>query len=65
MPRELAGACQREGYTVRAIMSPTVPAGKERVRVCLHAGNTVEEIDGLIEVIEAWLLQTEKKTARL
>ncbi|KAL4781326.1 pyridoxal phosphate-dependent transferase [Aspergillus varians] len=65
VPRELASACQREGYTVRAIMSPTVPAGKERVRVCLHAGNTMEEIDGLIEAIERWLHQTEKKTARL
>ncbi|KAL4872131.1 hypothetical protein BDV12DRAFT_7036 [Aspergillus spectabilis] len=65
VPRQLASFCQQEGYTVRAIMSPTVPAGKERVRVCLHAGNTIEEIDGLIETIMMWLQQTEKKTARL
>ncbi|KAL4917671.1 pyridoxal phosphate-dependent transferase [Aspergillus aurantiobrunneus] len=65
VPRELASICQREGYTVRAIMSPTVPEGKERVRVCLHAGNTMEEIDGLIKVIETWLHQAGKKTARL
>ncbi|KAF7174987.1 hypothetical protein CNMCM7691_005455 [Aspergillus felis] len=45
-PRQLAAACQQKGFVVRAIMAPTVPAGRERVRVCLHAGNTVEEIDG-------------------
>ena len=48
-------------------MSPTVPKGKERVRVCLHAGNTVEEIDGLVETILAWLngRESEKRVARL
>ncbi|KKK12788.1 hypothetical protein P175DRAFT_0503641 [Aspergillus ochraceoroseus IBT 24754] len=65
VPRQLASACQQEGYIVRAIMPPTVPAGKERVRVCLHSGNSVEEIDGLIETIETWLHQSEKKAARL
>ncbi|KAL2871392.1 aminotransferase class I/II-fold pyridoxal phosphate-dependent enzyme [Aspergillus lucknowensis] len=65
VPRRLASFCQQQGYIVRAIMSPTVPEGKERVRVCLHAGNTVEEIDGLIETIEMWLHQMERKAARL
>ncbi|KAL4883992.1 pyridoxal phosphate-dependent transferase [Aspergillus karnatakaensis] len=65
VPRQLASFCQQQGFTVRAIMSPTVPAGKERVRVCLHAGNTVAEIDGLIETIATWLQQTEKKISRL
>ncbi|KAL2841429.1 pyridoxal phosphate-dependent transferase [Aspergillus pseudoustus] len=65
VPRQLASVCQQEGYIVRAIMPPTVPVGRERVRVCLHAGNTMEEIDGLIKTIETWLQQTEKKTARL
>ncbi|KAL4967418.1 aminotransferase class I/II-fold pyridoxal phosphate-dependent enzyme [Aspergillus stella-maris] len=64
VPRQLAGFCQQEGYTVRAIMPPTVPEGQERVRVCLHAANTTQEIDGLIGVIDKWLHQTEKK-ARL
>ncbi|KAL4995828.1 pyridoxal phosphate-dependent transferase [Aspergillus recurvatus] len=65
VPRELASVCQERGYTVRAIMPPTVPAGRERVRVCLHAGNTVEEIDGLIGTIATWLHQMEKREARL
>jgi hypothetical protein len=38
---------------VRAVVPPTVPT--RRVRICLHAGNTREEIDGLVERIDLWL----------
>ena len=54
-PRELASFCQRAGFVVRAIMPPTIPEGKERVRVCLHAGNTEEEIDSLVRTVQSWL----------
>ncbi|EAW08756.1 aminotransferase class I/II-fold pyridoxal phosphate-dependent enzyme [Aspergillus clavatus NRRL 1] len=65
-PRQLAAACQGKGFVVRAIMAPTVPAGKERVRLCLHAGNTSEEIDGLIDTFKLWLSQnSDKRAARL
>lgn len=60
-PRGLATACQRKGFIVRAIMPPTVPAGKERVRVCLHAGNTTKEIDDFLKVVQEWAAQ--KKAA--
>ncbi|PYH48130.1 aminotransferase class I/II-fold pyridoxal phosphate-dependent enzyme [Aspergillus saccharolyticus JOP 1030-1] len=70
LPRRLAAACQAKGYVVRPILPPTVPAGQERVRVCLHAGNTEEEIDGLVEVISEWLAEMQEvqpvaKVARL
>ncbi len=35
----------------KAIKSPTVKLGTERVRICLHAFNTKEEIDLLLSVI--------------
>jgi 8-amino-7-oxononanoate synthase len=35
----------------KAIKSPTVKSGTERVRICLHAFNTKEEIDLLLSVI--------------
>ena len=54
-PRQLAEACQRAGFVVRAIMAPTVPQGQERVRLCVHAGNTVEEVDGLVATIRRWM----------
>lgn len=50
-PRQMAEACQRAGFIVRAIMAPTVAPGQERVRVCVHAGNTVDEVEGLVAVI--------------
>lgn len=35
----------------KSIKSPTVKAGTERIRICLHAFNTKDEIDLLISVI--------------
>ena len=39
---------------VRAVVSPTVPQGTERVRICLHAGNTVEEVENLVSALQKW-----------
>ncbi|KQR71033.1 8-amino-7-oxononanoate synthase [Pedobacter sp. Leaf176] len=44
-----ASKLQSKGFDVRAILSPTVPAGKERLRICLHSYNTDEQIKSLIE----------------
>lgn len=43
-----AMALQQKGIDIRAILSPTVPAGKERLRICLHTFNTDQEIEMLI-----------------
>lgn len=40
----LAERAQLAGFDIRPILSPTVPQGKERLRVCLHAFNTEEEL---------------------
>lgn len=40
---------------VRPIVAPTVPLGTDRVRICLHAGNSFEECEGLCEAIEEWV----------
>ncbi|KAH0563125.1 hypothetical protein GP486_002307 [Trichoglossum hirsutum] len=64
-PRSLARYCQDGGFMVRPIVSPTVPVGKERVRVCLHAGNTEAEIEGLVARIEEWLDQIRVGKLRL
>jgi 8-amino-7-oxononanoate synthase len=41
-------ACREAGLLVKGIRSPTVAAGSERLRVCLHAFNTEEEVDLLV-----------------
>ncbi len=41
-----------KGFDVKAILSPTVTEGKERLRICLHAYNTKNEIEQLLEAIK-------------
>ncbi len=47
----LATKLQAAGLQVKAILSPTVSAGAERLRVCLHSFNTTEQIDVLMNVL--------------
>ncbi|KZP00456.1 PLP-dependent transferase [Calocera viscosa TUFC12733] len=56
-PLPLALFFQSRGYMARQIAFPTVPRGQERVRLCVHASNTREEVDGLVEVLHEWMKQ--------
>ncbi|NOQ70840.1 MAG: aminotransferase class I/II-fold pyridoxal phosphate-dependent enzyme [Crocinitomix sp.] len=40
-----------KGFLVKAILSPTVPKGQERIRICLHSYNTQKEIAALIDAM--------------
>ncbi|PHH70598.1 hypothetical protein CDD82_7023 [Ophiocordyceps australis] len=53
--RQLARHCQNKGFTIRPIVAPTVPIGTDRVRLCLHAGNSVQQVQRLCGAIEQWL----------
>jgi 8-amino-7-oxononanoate synthase len=55
-PRSLAKWCQEAGFVVRAIVPPTVAEGTQRVRVCLHAANTKQDVERLVERIKGWLV---------
>lgn len=46
--KKAATYLQNKGFDVKAILSPTVPEGAERLRICLHLYNTDEEIIDLI-----------------
>lgn len=52
---ELASALRQRGYICRPVLSPTVEKGQERIRVNLHAYNTLEEIAGLIQSFKTLL----------
>lgn len=54
--KSLAKHCQSHGLMVRAIVAPTVPQGTDRVRVCLHAGNSDGDCDRLCTAVEQWVL---------
>ena len=55
-PRPLSAYLVALGMNVRAITWPTVPKGKDRVRVCLHSGNTKAELDRLADGVVAWAM---------
>ena len=50
--REVAASLQNAGLDIRPIVSPTVPKGKERLRICLHEFNTQEEILRIFDVLK-------------
>ena len=49
--KRLAEKIMNTGFAVKAILSPTVPRGHERIRICLHSFNSTEEIKGLINCL--------------
>lgn len=53
--QELAAHCRQNSFLVYGVVAPTVPRGQERLRVCLHAGNTVQEVEGLVRLLKAWV----------
>ncbi len=52
--RAVAASLQAAGFDVRPIVAPTVPAGRERLRICLHAYNTDEEVRHLAAKMKAF-----------
>ena len=53
--RFVASELQTSGLDIRPIVSPTVPKGRERLRICLHDFNTEEEILRIFEVLKRTL----------
>jgi 8-amino-7-oxononanoate synthase len=49
--REAARLIQQGGFDVRAILSPSVAEGSERLRICLHNHNSMTEIKNLCELL--------------
>lgn len=53
--KRVSTALAEAGYYAKAILYPTVPRGKERIRICLHQFNTKEEVVGLCNTIKVAL----------
>ncbi|KAJ9098175.1 hypothetical protein QFC21_004504 [Naganishia friedmannii] len=54
-PHALALHLQARGFLVRPVVHPTVPKGQERVRICLHSGNTEKDVKKMVESIAEWV----------
>ncbi len=59
--KQVSGYLRGEGFDVRPILYPTVPRGKERLRICLHAFNTPNDIQRLTELLRTCLQDAERE----
>lgn len=50
-----ANQFQEKGFDVKAILSPTVPEGQERLRFCIHSYNTKEEISEVLGLLSTFV----------
>jgi len=53
--KRMAQELQNHGFDVKAILSPTIPKGKERLRLCLHSYNSSEEITKVLELLATFV----------
>ncbi len=53
--KEVALCLQNSGLDVRPILSPTVPQGSERIRICLHSFNIEDEIILLTDTLNKFI----------
>ena len=53
--KALADYVQHQGFNVKAILSPTVAQGQERLRICLHSFNSRAQIDDLVYALRSGL----------
>ncbi len=49
--KEVSAVLGRRGFDVRPILAPTVPAGMERLRFCLHSFNSHDEIREVLTIL--------------
>jgi 8-amino-7-oxononanoate synthase len=53
--KSIAKQLQEKGFDVKAILSPTVPEGQERLRFCLHGYNSKEEISEVLALLSTFV----------
>lgn len=52
--KKIAAQLQENNFDVRPILYPTVAAGKERLRIVLHAFNTINEVEQLVKILSLY-----------
>ncbi len=53
--KSIANQLQKNGFDVKAILSPTVPEGQERLRFCLHSYNSEKEISEVLQLLSTFV----------
>lgn len=58
--KEISKRLAEKGFDVKAILSPTVPKGEERLRFCLHSYNSSEELKTVLSLLSEEILMLKK-----
>jgi 8-amino-7-oxononanoate synthase len=53
--KSIAKQIQEKGFDVKAILSPTIPEGQERLRFCLHSYNSKDEISEVLRLLSTFV----------
>jgi len=53
--KSIAERLQENGFDVKPILSPTVPAGQERLRFCLHSYNSKKEMSEVLTLLSTFV----------
>lgn len=53
--KTVAAKLKDKGFGVKAILSPTVPTGQERLRFCIHSYNSKEELGLVLKLLSSYL----------
>lgn len=53
--KTIAAKLMEKGFGVKAILSPTVPEGQERLRFCIHSHNSKEELGLVLKLLSTYL----------
>ena len=58
-PKALEQFLRARGYGAFAIAYPVVPRGEERIRLIVHAANTVADMEGIIALLQECMTRIE------
>ncbi|MFC7356393.1 aminotransferase class I/II-fold pyridoxal phosphate-dependent enzyme [Jejudonia soesokkakensis] len=53
--KNLSETLKKEGFDIKPILSPTVPEGQERLRICIHSFNTEDQIKKMVSLLKEHL----------
>lgn len=53
--KRISEELRQNGFDVKAILSPTVPKGQERLRFCVHSYNSTEEITKVMDLLATFV----------
>lgn len=54
--KRIAAEIRRNGFDVKPILSPTVPEGKERLRICLHSFNSEKDLKEVLSLLSQLII---------